>query len=454
MGILCLRCRNKGKNIAPKQMLMKRQLTTAALAALTLAGTNAVAAGTGGSTSVAEKIAPAAEDGGLKLRFGEKGGQLKITGYLQAQWQLAQQKGIDAFGDGGSFGENSDNRFMLRRGRVKFTYDLGVMQVVFQPDFSEKGVKVRDAYIKLTAPSQVIGGQVGIFDRPFGYEIGYSSSYRETPERSRVYLSLFPNERDLGAMLSLSGRKGTFMSRFMLNGGLFNGNGVGEETDSRKDFIGRLAYLHTYKTGRWGAAFSYYNGGVLNPVNEKYKFVKDRGFVKQEGVQGEYSKRQYFGFAAQVSQQWAAGTTHVRAEYLWGKQPGTQNKNADPGGTSFGAGSDPLYLRSFRGAYVYFIQDIGKSKHSLVFKYDNYDPNTKIGADRIGRLPGTGAADVAYNTYGVGYMFRWNKYLTLSAYYDMVSNEKCPGLANDNPLKDYARNIKDNVLTLRIQAKF
>lgn len=435
---------------------MRRKLTTLGLAALTLAGSNAFAAQTETRANTESNvIVPKVEEGGLRLRFGEKGGTLKISGYLQAQWQLAQQKGIAAFTDGGSFNANSDNRFMIRRGRVKFTYDLrGIMQVVIQPDFTEKGVGIKDVYIALSAPSKIIGGQVGLFDRPFGYEISYSSSNRESPERSRVYLSLFPNERDLGAMLTLRGKKGTFLNRFTLNGGLFNGNGIGQETDSRKDFIGRLAYLHTYKTGEWGAAFSYYNGGVLNPVNEKYRFVKDQGFVRQEGVKGEYSKRQYFGFAAQVSQEWGAGTTHVRAEYLWGKQPGTLNKNADPGGTSFGAGTDPLYLRSFRGTYVYFIQDIGRSKHSLVFKYDNYDPNTKVGADEIGRLSGTGVADVAYNTYGVGYRFRWNKYLTLSAYYDFVQNEKCPGLANENPLKDYASHIKQNVLTLRVQAKF
>ena len=435
-------------------MLMKRNLKWMALAMMALAGTNAWAAETDANDAATKEVAPKVEDGGLKLRFGEKGGTLKISGYLQAQWQLAQQEGIAAFTDGGSFSDNSDNRFMIRRGRVKFTYDLGVMQVVFQPDFSEKGVSVKDAYIKLTAPSQIIGGQAGIFDRPFGYEISYSSSKRETPERSRVYLSLFPNERDLGAMLSLSGRKGNLLNRFTPNGGLFTGNGIGSETDLRKEFIGRLAYLHAYKTGEWGAAFSYYNGGVLNPVNEKYKFVENQGYVKQEGVEGDYSKRQYFGFAAQWAQQWALGTTRIRAEYLWGKQPGTKNKNADPGGTSFGAGSDPLYLRSFRGAYVYFIQDIGKSKHSVVFKYDNYDPNTKIGADQIGKLTGTGLADVAYNTFGVGYQFRWNKYLTLSAYYDFVNNEKCANLGSSDPLQDFARNIKDNVLTLRIQAKF
>lgn len=437
-------------------MLMNKKLTTLAFAAMAMGAIPAMAAETGNADAAQTKeVTPKVEEGGLKLRFGEKGGTLKISGYLQAQWQLGQQKGIEAFTDGGSFNANSDNRFMLRRGRVKFTYDLqGIMQVVLQPDFTEKGVGIKDAYIAVGTRSQVIGGQVGIFDRPFGYEISYSSSKRESPERSRVYLSLFPNERDLGAMATLRGAKGSFLNRFTLNAGLFNGNGIGAETDSRKDFIGRLAYLHTYKTGEWGAAFSYYNGGVLNPVNEKFKFVKDQGFVRQEGVKGDYSKRQYFGFAAQVAQKWGAGTTYVRAEYLWGKQPGTLNKNADPGGTSFGAGTDPLYLRSFRGAYVYLIQDIGKSKHSLVFKYDNYDPNTKVGANQIGRLSGTGAADVAYDTYGVGYLFRWNKYLTLSAYYDFVNNERCAGLASENPLKDYASHIKQNVLTLRVQAKF
>src|SRR5690606_11853342 len=43
---------------------------------------------------------------------------IKITGYLQTQFQKAQSPGITSF-SGGDFSKNSDNRFMIRRGRLK-----------------------------------------------------------------------------------------------------------------------------------------------------------------------------------------------------------------------------------------------------------------------------------------------------------------------------------------------
>src|SRR4051812_47053581 len=46
---------------------------------------------------------------------------LKITGWVQVQYQIADTAGAKNF-DGGDFTPNSDNRFMIRRGRIKFTY--------------------------------------------------------------------------------------------------------------------------------------------------------------------------------------------------------------------------------------------------------------------------------------------------------------------------------------------
>lgn len=367
---------------------------------------------------------------------------LKISGYIQGQWQWAESMGVPAFGDGGSFNAATNNRFMVRRGRIKFSYTFGIAQVVFQPDFTEKGVSIKDAYLAVTSKNKFIGGQLGLFDRPFGYEISYSSSLRESPERSRVFLSLFPGERDMGAMLTLN--KG----EFTLNAGLFNGNGVGVETDSQKDFIGRLAWLKKMNSSQVGAAFSYYGGGVINPADKNFKFEKGRGFVEHSVAKTKSEQRQYFGLAAQYLQQWGAGTTNIRAEYLWGKQPGTLKANADPSGNSFGAGTDPLFLRDFTGYYAILVQDIGQSKHSLVLKYDYYDPNTKVSANEIGKLDGTGAADVAYSTFGFGYLFRWNANIRLMAYYDMPSNEKCANLAG------FESRIKQNVFTARVQVKF
>lgn len=391
----------------------------------------------------------------LEMQVG-KMGNLKVSGYIQGQWQWAEQPGVAAFGDGGSFNSSTNNRFMIRRGRVKFTYTQGIMQAVIQPDFTEKGVGIKDVYLNVTSKSKVIGGQVGLFDRPFGYEISYSSSLRESPERSRVFLSLFPGERDMGAMAILRGKSG-WLSNFTLNAGLFNGNGVGAETDSQKDFIGRLAYLKKYNSAQFGLAFSYYNGGVLSATDKRYKFEDGVGFVSKSVTAGDYvSRRQYFGGSAQYLQQWGAGTTNLRAEVVGGRQPGIKGSNAMPGGNSFANSkpTDDIYLRDFIGYYAILVQDIGRSKHSVVLKYDYYDPNTQVKGNEIGKLAGTGAADIAYSTFGVGYLFRWNQSIRLMAYYDMVYNEKSDNLASTNPLANYASHIKQNVFTMRVQVKF
>ncbi len=378
----------------------------------------------------------------LENDFG-KWGRLKISGYVQGQWQWAESKGAAAFADGGSFPSQSDNRFMIRRGRIKFTYTLGFVQAVIQPDFTEKGVKIKDAYVAVTSNNKMWGGQLGIFDRPFGYEISYSSSLRESPERSRVFISLFPDERDLGAMFNF--KKG----EFTLNAGLFNGNGVASESDSRKDFIGRLAWLKKMNSSQVGVAFSYYNGGIITGATEHYNCQNGKGFVASANDQYSQYLRQYFGVSAQYLQQWAAGTTNIRAEFLWGQQPGTFKNNNSPSGGFFASTPDsPLYLRNFMGGYAILVQDLGPTKHSVVFKYDYYDPNTQVKGNEIGKLENTGAADIAYSTFGVGYLFRATSALRLMAYYDFVNNEKSANL------KGYDSRIKQNVLTLRVQVKF
>ena len=46
---------------------------------------------------------------------------VKVSGYIQPQFQYAQGKGIASY-SGGDFPEQSNNRFMLRRGRIRFDY--------------------------------------------------------------------------------------------------------------------------------------------------------------------------------------------------------------------------------------------------------------------------------------------------------------------------------------------
>ena len=170
--------------------------------------------------------------------------KIKLSGYIQTQFQSAEIDGITSYA-GGNFGTGIHNRFMVRRGRLKAMYDNDLTQFVLQIDATEKGLGLKDAYVYFKEPwlkSFAIKG--GVFDRPFGFEISYSSSSRETPERSRLFQTLFPGERDLGFTLEYAPYLPfeDFLGYFNFKGGFFAGSGINPEVDNQKDFIGRLGF--------------------------------------------------------------------------------------------------------------------------------------------------------------------------------------------------------------------
>ena len=58
------------------------------------------------------------------------------------------------------------------------------------------------------------------------------------------------------------------------------------------------------------------------------------------------------------------------------------------------------------------------------------------------------ATDIRYDTWGFGLAYRWDDNIKITAYYDIVKNEKSKNLSG------YQKDLKDNLFTLRIQAKF
>src|SRR5882724_5276712 len=133
---------------------------------------------------------------------------LRISGYMQPQFQVAQADGAQSF-EGGNFSQFSRSRFMLRRARLKIDYLLMTKErfpqalFTFQIDATERGVIVRDMFIRLyETKKNNFSMTAGFFARPFGYEVNLGSSYRESPERGRMSQTLMPGERDLGVMFS------------------------------------------------------------------------------------------------------------------------------------------------------------------------------------------------------------------------------------------------------------
>jgi phosphate-selective porin len=393
--------------------------------------------------------------------------RLKVSGYLQAQWQIADTVGAVTPFSGGAFPKYSDNRFAMRRGRIKFTYDNEFSTYVLQLDATEKGVGLKDAYVAVKEPwFQFATLTAGVFNRPFGYEITYSSSARETPERSRIFQTLFPQERDLGAMITLQPVKGSRFDWIKLDAGLFTGNGINSEFDKHKDFIGRLGIAKANKTEtvKFGLGLSYYNGGVFQGT----KFIYTPGTMSDALTTGflvdstssnkfGFAKREYVGIDLQLSVFSGLGISTLRAEAISGKQPGSKSGNVSIASST--APDYDTYNRQFAGGYIYLIQNIGQTKHQLVAKLDWLDPNVKVAGKDIkskstdGKSTGLSNADIMYSTLGLGWNYRFNSQVKFSAYYEITGNETT-SIAGTNSTNNYTKDLKDNVLTLRVQYRF
>lgn len=380
--------------------------------------------------------------------------KLKITGYVQAQYQRIDTAGAGSF-SGGNFGEGINNRFKVRRGRIKFTYNGGnLSQYVMQFDVIEKGLDIKDMYAKFYDPwVQAVSLTAGVFNRPFGYEIAFSSSVREAPERSRIFQTLFPDERDVGAQISIQGSKSSSWNFLKVDLGMFNGNGPNPETDNKKDFMGHIGINKASKNDsfKYGIGASYYNGGVLQSNDNIYN-IKDfnnpqftASAISIPGIyQGKFAKREYTGMDAQLSLSSGIGSTSLKIEYIQGDQPGSASSSVSPKAKTSG----DTYLREFKGGYINFVQEFTTTPFSFVAKYDWYDPNKNVAGNDINSASRFSGADIKYNTLGFGFLYQFDPNIRFTTYYDLVSNETTSNLSG------YNNDLKDDVITLRIQYKF
>ena len=394
------------------------------------------------------------------LSIYKKYDRIKINGYIQPQFQVAESKGADAAYSGGDFSPNSNNRFMVRRARVRFEYEhFGEnknpnVQMVFQIDGTERAVNIRDLYGRIYENNlKLFSFSMGMFARPFGYEVNLSSADRESPERGRMSQTLMKTERDLGAMLSFEPRERINVLRyFKWDAGVFNGQGLTApgEYDSYKDFINRISWKRYPLSEHLllSAGLSYFKGGLIQNNQYIYTFQNNNGeknFVLDSSSKniGRKLPRKYKGGDVQLKWLHKKGATELRAEYWKGTQTGSQSATETP---SVVFTVDSYYVRKFNGAFLYLLHSFDKH-NQIGLKYDWYDPNTNISGKEIGTSANTHAADIRYNTLGVGYIHYFDEDLKVMLWYDFVRNEF-------TSLEDYTSDRKDNILTLRLQFEF
>jgi len=401
------------------------------------------------------------------LIISKKYGSLSFSGYLQPQYQVAQSNGTLAEYQGGNFGEYTNNRFRLRRGRLRADYMLmdddnnPSTYFVLQFDGTEQGVNVRDFWGRYYENKwKLFYVTLGLSGRPFGNELQLSSAGREAPERGRMSQILMRTERDLGVTFTFNPRwKNAKLKNFVFDAGVYNGQGLAgpAEFDNSKDFIFRLSHKpYVIKSIPLSIAggISTLQGGLnhrlpvsykMEQQNQEWKMVKDSSVNTLNAV----APRRYYGADVQFATTSKSWKTELRAEVISGLQTSTATTSATPGSYPVDSKSIPLpyYTRNFSGAYVTFVQTLNSTDNQLILKYDCYDPNTKVSGMRVTANKGLTAADVRFDTFGFGFLHHFNPHFKAVIYYDMIKNES-------TEISGYETDRKDNVFTLRTQFYF
>jgi hypothetical protein len=364
--------------------------------------------------------------------------KIKVSGYLQVQFEKSEKEtGFAA--DPYDAKDYVKARFNLRRSRIKIQYDGGSTQMVVQGDYSNAGFALKDAYLEFTEQwTKMLSMRFGVFNRP-NYEVEYSSSQRESPERSGVIRALYPGERDLGAMLTFAPE-----GLFNLQLAAFNNTFKGTFSQTGPNFGSEPLYF----MARLTKSFAFDDLGIDLGVHGRFGNVRlnsakvlDKDMLlsdKPDSVTykvGDAVGRNWFGVEAQLYYDFLGGMK-VLGEYIMGS-------DVNELGTTPGT----VRVRDFTGFYVMLVKNLG-TDHQIAVKYDSYVPNSKADYDAIGS-----SAELATNTLGFGIHDYTFPNVRLTLWYDMPMR-KTNTFANSNGVKLFDVDPKDNQLTFRAQYKF
>ena len=288
-----------------------------------------------------------------------------------------------------------------------------------------------------------------------------------------------------------------------------------KDFDNYKDLMGRLTYA--FRLGNWGGltigAHGYY-GAVRATTDTLLK----SDYTKNKVVKvGSALNRNWVGVEAQFFVDFLGGLV-LKGEYITGVNafPGFNSTTSSTSfSSSVNATKDtvtqtyttlkttsiaPNIQRNFSGFYVYLVKNIGK-RNQFTIRYDKFDPNTKLSGSDLGIAAykagstkttttkntfgatgnvlvnkevntttvnnslTSGTADLSYSQVTLAWSYYFDDNIKISLAYDIPMNEKA-GTAGKVlsssysapggiPSKyDYSNLINQNVLTLRIQAKF
>ena len=356
---------------------------------------------------------------------------VKISGYIQARYEYNDSSKNGVAGGYDVSKNLNANNFYIRRGRIKFTIQPGSSsKYVIYFDASKNTISLKETYVELykNIGKHNLTLTFGQFNYPFGYEIEYSSSKRDFPERSLAETNLFKGERDRGVNLTWA------LAKYLqFNAGLFQGYGIEDKNftwfdpTKAKDVIGRakvkLGMVDFGLSGNWGKTYlpgSAAVSGVTTWYDVNGNGVIDPGEIKttvpKAAVPALEKDKIRYGADAQVYLDFLPlGGTGFRGEYYQAKD---NDKNE-------------------RGWYLWLSQNI-YTKFGAAARYDYWDPNT----DSNAKNNATGTLSLALHYF-------WDSYVRVTAAYDIPHQ-----LSGNSIFSKYSGDRKDNRFTLQFQFMF
>jgi hypothetical protein len=362
--------------------------------------------------------------------------RFKFSGYIQARWETAENKSdsVRVTGSGPTITPANNERFYIRRGRLKLTYDASPLsQALIYFDGASNGssinVRLLEAHITLLDPWTVQHAHaltIGQMNVPFGYEIERSSSARELPERSRAENVLFPGERDRGVKLVSQ-----WTPKFETVLGVFNGAGISSvdypttDPTRNKDFVARARWSQ----GWFDAAASWYGGHATTALT---------------GDDVETDKTRVGGDVQIFYEAPSLGGGSLRGEFYQGTDlnaDSTSRRLIAPAGAGTTGrvllarlnGDGSHLATDFNGGYVMWVQGVGPSLQ-FAARWDWYDPNTDLDHDQYTRT-----------SLGLNAFYDGSTRITGS--YDVIQTDAAAAGGT-------FRDPHDNLWTVQVQHKF
>ena len=409
-------------------------------------------------TAPAKTAPAAAQTGGANPESA-----LKITSYVQSQYEFHQDSEDQLFVGGAPINQN---RFLLRRVRLKVARDWqygGAMLELDANTVKGAAIGLQHAEVSLAYRDAehhpLVRAVLGLFDNPFGREVVESPRARPFMERSFASRAFFPAEPDLG--VGLTGE----IAWFRYSVAAVNGQPLGDRTgfalqdpNAHKDIVGRVGVaVELPPDTRITAGASVLNGRGFRPGTDPTKngvawrdnLVENSmlepseliGLPGTAGVRSVNFTRWLVG--ADLGLEFASflGQTHIFGEISVASNMDRNVFIADP----VTAGYD---VREF-GYYAEIYQEVKLARLAPVepivgFRYDFYDPDSDVLEKRSGRtLPLTESVTTYAPLVGLQVAHR----ARLVAEWDIIGDSMARntiGVPVDR---------KNNILTIRLQGE-